>query len=74
MFFKKSDETAKKAADIAVRSTFIFWGSILFINSLCCGFIIKKPIISEPSTLLICGLIVFFVTDLIVRLLNRKTP
>lgn len=71
MFFKTNSQKEKKSANIACWCTFVFWGLILFINSIFESFFNKK-MISSSLTVLIAGLVIFFVVDLLFTFLKSK--
>lgn len=68
MLFKESSkEGRKKDANIAYFVTFVFWGIILFINSIFETFF-NRDFISNSWIILILGLVIFFVTDYLSRM------
>ncbi|MFC2948857.1 hypothetical protein [Virgibacillus sediminis] len=71
MFFKNASQEEKKNADISGRATFIFWGIFLLVNA-ASELVYDKPVISSSLIILISGLVVFFTTDLILKLKRRN--
>ncbi len=67
MLFKESSKEGKKDANIAYFVTFVFWGIILFINSIFETFF-NRDFISNSWIILILGLVIFFVTDYLSRM------
>jgi|HigsolmetaAR204D_1030405.scaffolds.fasta_scaffold38608_1 tetrahydromethanopterin S-methyltransferase subunit E len=67
MLFKESSKEGKKDANIAYFVTFVFWGIILFINSIFETFF-NRDFISNSWIILISGLIIFFITDYLNRM------
>lgn len=62
MFSKHTDNVNQRNADIACWATFVFWSALLLINSTYEIFL-GKPSVSNSFTILVSGLIVFFVVD-----------
>ncbi|MFJ7939629.1 hypothetical protein ACIQYG_14115 [Peribacillus sp. NPDC096622] len=61
MFFKKSANS--KAVNNAYFATFVFWGVVLFINSICETY--NREFISNSRIILVMGLAIFFITEFI---------
>lgn len=70
MFFKKDNNANEKYADIACWCTFVFWSGSLLINSIYEIFF-DRLLISHSLTLLLSGLIVFFVTAILLKILKK---
>ncbi|HFK1435968.1 hypothetical protein ACIQHV_32380 [Bacillus bombysepticus] len=66
MFFKTEKKENMEAANNACWITFFFWGVILFLNSIFEMFF-NKQFISNSITILISGLIIFFLSDFIIK-------
>ena len=70
MFLKKDDHANEKYADIACWTTFVFWSGALLINSIY-ELLFDKLLISHSLTLLLSGLVVFFVTIILLKILKK---
>lgn len=71
IFFKDNNKANKSSINIAFQSTFVFWGITLFINGLF-EIIQKKPLINNSLTILLVGLVIFFVSEQIVNYKIKK--
>ena len=70
MFFKKTKEIDKTSVNIAFYCTFIYWAGFLLLNSILDSF--NKGVEIQSIYLLLTGLIVFFVSELIARIIRKK--
>lgn len=71
MFFKKNDKFEKDSVNIAYFVTFVFWGSVLFINAVS-EWIYDRDLIPKSFTILIMGLVVFFLTEWIATRIKKS--
>ncbi|CDO05225.1 hypothetical protein BN988_03815 [Oceanobacillus picturae] len=70
MFFKPNKNADKKSINIALFCTFIYWAGFLLINSILEFF--GKNISVNSFLLLITGLIIFFVSEYLSKLIKYK--
>ncbi|SDZ26637.1 hypothetical protein SAMN05421736_108176 [Evansella caseinilytica] len=70
MFFKDSETKDTKASNNACWITFIFWGVILFVNSIFEN-VYNKALISNSLVILLLGLTVFFLSNFIFKKTRR---
>jgi len=71
LFFKNDNHpNAKRNADIACRTTFIFWGVLLLFDSIY-ELIFGRAFVAKSLTILLAGLVVFFAVDLLLRIFKR---
>lgn len=66
MFFKPEKKENMKATNNACWITFFFWGAVLFLNSIFELFF-NRQFISNSLIILTSGLILFFLTDFILK-------
>jgi len=69
LFKDDNHPNAKRNANIACQSTFVFWCILLLINSVYELF--DRVFISNSITILLAGLAVFFAVDLLLRTFKR---
>jgi len=70
LFFKSNKNIDKTNVNIAFYCTFIYWSSFLLINSILAFF--NKDIKINSLLLLITGLIVFFTSEFIAKLIRKN--
>ena len=71
MFFKPNKTADKTAINIAFYYTFIYWGGFLLINSILDVF--NKSMDIPSIYLLLTGLVVFFASELIAKMMRKKS-
>ncbi|MGM0777934.1 MAG: hypothetical protein ACQEXE_16365 [Bacillota bacterium] len=71
MFFKRNEKIDRGAVNLAYFMTFVFWGTVLFINTFFEWFY-NKQFISSSLTILIIGLVVFFLTEFIATRIKKS--
>ena len=71
MFFKPDKNADKSDINIAFYCTFIYWGGFLLINSILDVF--NKSMDIPSIYLLLTGLVVFFASELIAKMMRKKS-
>ncbi|MED1863976.1 hypothetical protein P4V41_10990 [Fictibacillus nanhaiensis] len=72
MFFKHNDKIQKKNVNIACWCTFTVWAVLLLINSFY-EFFMDREFIESSFTILVIGLVVFFVVEAFLNIYKRKS-
>ncbi len=72
MFFKHNEKIKKRNVNIACWCTFIVWAVLLLINSFY-EFFLDKELITHSFTILVVGLVVFFVVEAFLNIYDRKS-
>jgi len=70
LFSKKTKEIDKTSVNIAFYCTFIYSAGFLLLNSILDSF--NKGLEMQSIYLLLTGLIVFFVSELIAKIIRKK--
>jgi hypothetical protein len=72
MFFKHNEKIKKRNVNIACWCTFTVWAVLLLINSFY-EFFLDKELITHSFTILVVGLVVFFVVEAFLNIYDRKS-
>ncbi|MQR94635.1 hypothetical protein [Fictibacillus phosphorivorans] len=72
MFFKHNEKIKQRNVNIACWCTFTVWAVLLLINSFY-EFFMDKEFIASSFTILVIGLVVFFVVEAFLNIYDRKS-
>lgn len=72
MFFKHNEKIKQRNVNVACWCTFTVWAVLLLINSFY-EFFLHKELITQSFTILVIGLVIFFVVEASLNIYDKKS-